>query len=420
MRCFGLTSSPSSPEVDDLQVGRIVQPRSSVEFSYQSRSINFSEWVSLLTLCLAPLIAHIIAGVPNPVILQNPAPHWTARVCHYNPTSILWRYFVIVDRRARARTWTALDMAACNAEFWTGTRWNGSEAMITKTRSRCLRCSTHSRVGLVSTSTLKTVVITFQGVQACYALLAGLKGGRYGLTSGVHTIFFPLAVLGLIRLPAALWLSDEYGYACGDWVEDPVPDRSVSNPNTSIAPIARNVDHHEMELSTTTMVNISEDPSAREHADSYMGLRPMYLLEDGHSAADGLIHPILGCPGIATRVIFPTSILGLWVLNLLYFRPSTDVIWTAANLSVNVYYFFILTVTSVVITAYIVKGDTTTTIIPCISSTWYKVYTYVLFILTLILLVVSALETQRTPCGQYTTYSAALISEKGWMKWICP
>lgn len=377
----------------------------------------------MLTLCLAPLIAHIIAGVPNPVILQNPAPHWTARVCHYNPTSILWRYFVIVDRRARARTWTALDMAACNAEFWTGTRWDGSEGMITRTRSRCLRFSAHSRVDLVSASTLKTVVITFQGVQACYALLAGLKGGRYGLTSGVHTIFFPLAVLGLVRLPAALWLSEEYAYACGVWAADPLTDRLVTSLSTSFAPIARSGGHPEMELSTTTMVNrlnTSDDPSARENAGSYTGLHPMYLLEDEHTAADGLFYPIHDSRGIATRVLFPISILGLWVLNLLYFRPSTDVIWTAANLSVNVYYFFILTVTALVITAYIVKGDSTTTIIPCISSTWYKVYTYIIFILTLILLIVSALETQRTPCGQYTTYSTALITEKGWMQWICP
>ena len=33
---------------------------------YSSHEIDRSDWVSLLTLCLAPLIAHIIAGVPSP------------------------------------------------------------------------------------------------------------------------------------------------------------------------------------------------------------------------------------------------------------------------------------------------------------------------------------------------------------------
>jgi hypothetical protein len=32
----------------------------------QSSGINFSDWITLFTLCLAPLAAHLIAGVPDP------------------------------------------------------------------------------------------------------------------------------------------------------------------------------------------------------------------------------------------------------------------------------------------------------------------------------------------------------------------
>jgi hypothetical protein len=33
---------------------------------YQSGDNNFADWITLLTLCLAPVIAHLVAGVPEP------------------------------------------------------------------------------------------------------------------------------------------------------------------------------------------------------------------------------------------------------------------------------------------------------------------------------------------------------------------
>jgi hypothetical protein len=33
---------------------------------HQSGEIDFSDWITLFTLCLAPIAAHIIAGVPTP------------------------------------------------------------------------------------------------------------------------------------------------------------------------------------------------------------------------------------------------------------------------------------------------------------------------------------------------------------------
>jgi hypothetical protein len=39
-------------------------------FSYNSQHININDWISLFTLCLAPLIAHLVAGVPKPGTLS--------------------------------------------------------------------------------------------------------------------------------------------------------------------------------------------------------------------------------------------------------------------------------------------------------------------------------------------------------------
>jgi len=41
---------------------------------YQSQHITFPEWLLLWTLCLAPLIAHIVAGTPQPTYLSHRRP----------------------------------------------------------------------------------------------------------------------------------------------------------------------------------------------------------------------------------------------------------------------------------------------------------------------------------------------------------
>lgn len=97
---------------------------------YQSQDIALSEWVTLLTLCLAPLIAHVVVGTPSPSYLCTSRPKWHEWICHYNPTSVLWRYTAITDRRIRARFWNRADLAATNALFWTPRGWDGSEAMV--------------------------------------------------------------------------------------------------------------------------------------------------------------------------------------------------------------------------------------------------------------------------------------------------
>ncbi len=47
-----------------------IRPRAifwdSLVLRYQSSGVNFSDWIELFTLCLAPLIAHLVAGVPEP------------------------------------------------------------------------------------------------------------------------------------------------------------------------------------------------------------------------------------------------------------------------------------------------------------------------------------------------------------------
>src|SRR5436190_10471096 len=102
-----------------------------VLFTHQSQQIRFQSWCLYITLCFAPLIAHVVAGVSSPIVVppDSKEPPWTACLPHYNPISIIWRWFAIADRRLRARDWDAADMAACNAIFWDAekARWDGSK-----------------------------------------------------------------------------------------------------------------------------------------------------------------------------------------------------------------------------------------------------------------------------------------------------
>jgi len=184
-----------------------------LSLSHQSQGLSFEQWISVFTLCLAPLVAHIIAGVPKIVLLSHKRLSWHERIGLYNPTTILWRYFSITDRRIRARSWHAADMAASNACFWTPRGWDGSEELVKKTRAFCIKIPDSSHASLLSSSLLKTLIIALQGVSAAHSLLFNINTvGGYSVDISISTIFFPLGIFGLLRLFAASWLTDDYTY----------------------------------------------------------------------------------------------------------------------------------------------------------------------------------------------------------------
>jgi hypothetical protein len=193
-----------------------------VLFTYQSQGILYTVWFNLFTLCLAPLVAHVIGGVSTTTIIgdDSKAPNWLALLPHYNPISIAWRYSVIADRRLRACNWDKLDMAACNAVFWDADRgrWDGSEDIMIRSREWITKLPEKSHVSIISTSIFKTIVLSFQGSQAIFIIFARLAAltdkaaTKYNFAQGLPVVFVPLGVMALMRLPAALWLSDDYAY----------------------------------------------------------------------------------------------------------------------------------------------------------------------------------------------------------------
>lgn len=330
---------------------------------YSSHEIDRADWVALLTLCLAPLIAHIIAGVPSPTYLHRSRPKWHELLCHYNPTSILWRYAAIADRRIRARSWDQNDLASTNAIFWTKRGWDGSEDMISTSAAYCYHLPDNTRIALFSREMITTIIVTSQGIQATLSLMGALDtdGTNAGFVKwmGVDTIFFPLAMISLLRLCCAFWLNDDFGYSTSHSLA--LDKRANSN-----------------ESSSGTLLAPTDIPS-----------RPRFQ------------RPSSSWGSRIFRSLFLFIVISIIVLNAMYFiRGGRQ---TATTFAVELAYIFFLTMTVVIFAPYFWTGATTSTIIPCITSTAYKIYTAVIFAVFMTTIIIACIETRKTPCGKFTS-----------------
>ena len=218
-------------------------------------------------------------------------------------------------------------------------------------RDKATKLPALDRVSVFSASALGSFIVTLQGMQAIYDLIVNITGRVPNSGHPISSAFFPLAIFGLIRLPAALWLTEEYGY-------------------------------HECEES---------EPPCQNHPGSSLPGHKKPRLQSS-------------CRGILVRAFFVGVLIVLLVATLCFFRlnfKSGTRTSSAAFIS-QLFYLFFLTSTFVIVSTFILR-EGNTTIIPCIQSTWYKAYTYLLFSLAVSFVVVSALETRRTKCGLYTT-----------------
>ena len=73
-----------------------------------------------------------------------------------------------------------------------------------------------------SISAATTLIVTIQGVQSVYSPKEGFFDGNYAFSLAFDSIFYSLAFLGLMRLPAALWLTEDYSYVDIDRMESTI------------------------------------------------------------------------------------------------------------------------------------------------------------------------------------------------------
>jgi hypothetical protein len=372
--CRGVHSQPIIPKI---------------LFRYQSQGIPYPFWSNLFTLCLAPLIAHVAGGVESPTILGSASqgPSWSAYLTHFNPISIVWRYYIIADRRVRARSWDQYDMAACNAVFWDAEckRWDGSEEIMVKSRAWITKMPDKAHVRILSTSGLLTLVLTWQGIDVMFIIVDGLIGGTDVTLPGLGGVFVPLQTLALMRLPAALWLSSDYGY--------------VNFHGTNMVP-----DVGETLLEKQVRENILEARVSNhlEEVDVRGRLLPWHSWQGILYRAFWLLTlwGILGPAATACSRVF-------W-----HYRPSLP--YSSSSHFVLEVIYLVLSLSGILIhTTYIIRGKTHSTIIPCIHATWYKIFTMFLILIMIVCTILSCLETRILSDSIVTTLPEFQCGEAG-------
>ncbi|KAK4448765.1 hypothetical protein QBC34DRAFT_485423 [Podospora aff. communis PSN243] len=350
----------------------------------QSSQIPFSEWITLLTLCLAPIIAHIAAGVPQPTYLNPRSDHhqhkpaWHNHLPHYNPISILHRYAAITDRRIRCLpgSWSPALMAASNALFWTESHgWDGSEAVASSCVAHLMHAPKRAHASLLSWESVKTAVVTLQGVQVVWLFAAGFAGRERLPSFAVDMIAFPVAVLGILRVWPACWLTDDYAFGGG------------------------------VHGGARACVDAATVSAAEGGLDDWFRAGQ----DERGKLLKGVDGPFRGSgywPSRVFRVVFILPLVGLLPVGVLTALPGP---WhRTGRMSMTAYLGALLSTVNLLVAVgiyayYAARGGCRSTVIPCISKAWYKVLTALFWIAWFGLAVVSAIETRRTPCGKYST-----------------
>ena len=113
--------------------------------------------------------------------------------------------------------------------------------------------------------------------------------------------------------------------------------------------------------------------------------------------------------GLLYRIWWFLSVVGLMgggavsTSHLIWGNPPSFRYVSISHLLFNVMYFAISTSIVLIISTYILLGRTSSTLIPCIHATWYKVHTVVLAVLALTTVIVTGLETRQRQNGDLST-----------------
>jgi hypothetical protein len=267
-------------------------------------------------------------------------------------------------------------MAASNVAFWTGTQWDGSEEIMIRSRASLNQCPSRSRVSLLSVSTIGTFIITIQGIQAFYELAQQMQT-KVVLIQAIAGLFIPLAIGSLFRLPAALWLSNDFGY-----------DTAIDESKNLVLEFTR-----------------TRSKGYRQLTDDEM--RPGGTGQIDYSEYNHLLRPQKYIPAILFRaallIFIAALIFGFGLGHILSQSRGMSESFNASKLSIHVTYLVMLVVLCLLCLWYFFRGYATTTLIPCVNSLWYTIFTVFWYCLVIVAFVINSLEMRRTSCGVYTT-----------------
>jgi MFS family permease len=232
---------------------------------------------------------------------------------------------------------------------------------------------------------LKTVITTLQGGAAAYSLVGsflGLPNVGFITLMGLDMVFYPLAILGLLRLCAAAWLTEDFAYGLLHDYGGRTPTQDFHVPK--------------FDESTIRMEDNPRGPRLVAHSPLDLRFTP-----PGSSWPSRIFRG--GFLLLCGAVWFLAFIFFISPLILNGFQDAGELWFTVTSLVVAIFYLFFFTMTLVIFAWYSLLGQTTSTIVPCISHPWYKIYTLVVMGLTVVMIVVACIETNRGANGMYTS-----------------
>jgi hypothetical protein len=366
--------------------------RLKIVFTRQSQLNDINQWFTMFTLCLAPLVSHLALGLPRTVVMslesaddgstplsESLFPPWTERITLFNPITLVWRYYSIAYFRLRTPSWDAADLAAVNAAFWdTKTRrWDGTHHALFLSRRYLTSAPESSHVNILSGSTLATIVLALQGVQAAFFLVGDAVSSFIGFPDGLPTTFLPIGLLGLLRLPAAAWVSHEWGYTFP---------KKRSELGDKIGELG--IEYTALRTSET----MGEDPEQHQ----FQRIQERRLLDTRSWKC------------LVYRAWWVLSISGFMTLAIRDIATNFNPYDRNQPLSISdllylLLYLELCTGFLLITPALVLRRDHASTIIPCIQSLWYKLYTGFMMLTALAAVIVASLETVQLPDGSFTT-----------------
>ena len=301
-------------------------------------------------------------------------PHWSERIALFNPVTVVWRYYgILYFRIRRGRSWDAADLAAANAAFWDPkTRcWDGTDRTLCLSRRYLTTPPESSHVKVVSGSTLSTLVLTLQGVQALFFMIGETVSVYDSFPDGLPTIFLPIGLLGLLRLPAAMWVSNEWGFVFPRKGELERRDTELSTFRNDLryqggGERLRIVEYTALEAKEVEATR--EDPEQKLfRQDISEETRP--LLKTTHWKC------------LAYRAWWIVSVSALMILGIRdivsTFNPYVrNIPLSVSDILYSIMYLELCSGMLLITAAYVPQPRAhSRTIIPCVQSLWYKFYT---------------------------------------------
>jgi hypothetical protein len=290
--------------------------------------------------------------------------------------------------------------------------------MLNESSPYLTRIPKETHVELLSSSFANTIVVTLQGVQALSQLIS-VQSFAASLFSFLPMLFQPLALLGLLRLPAAYWLTEEYAFSD---VSEHVSQRQCCQEPRSRPPSSDSTSLYAADLNSSTTIELRRIDTPREKPQ-YAALAVTEGLDQIFEGFDRIAEHsvILGRPqtplkpinvpstqfypasswrGVLVRVFFLIPTFGTAALALFYLVDyiSGNSAITATQLWMMITYVFFTFVTAGLITANIISGASRTTVLPGILSIWYKLYTCLLFVMATVLFILASIEQMQPPC----------------------